>query len=328
MSLRENPILKSRRVRVGITIGDPSGVGPFIACKAIQKIKGLADFTVIGDSFVLKRSGASRDFLQQVKFIDLNNVNRRDFSLGTVRPEYGRASIAYLDKALELLSLNNIDCLVTCPISKEAVAAAGYKYSGHTEYLAKKAKTDFTVMMLLNRRLIFSLLTRHIPISKVSSQLDRHSICRNIELTASSLKRFFSLKNPRIAVCGLNPHASDNGLIGSEEVEIIGPAVKKAKADLMINIDGPLPADSAVRKALEGRYDALIAAYHDQALIPLKVTGYESGVNLTLGLPFIRTSPLHGTGFDIVKTPRLINENSFIEAVRLAVKCASNQKKA
>lgn len=327
MSSRKNPILKSPKIRVGITIGDPSGVGPFIVSGALSKLKGLADFVIIGDAGVLKRSSPKQSLPRDAELADLSNVNKKSFSFGKIRPEYGKASMEYLDRALDMLKRNRIDCLVTCPISKESINLAGYKYSGHTEYLEEKTDTDFTVMMLLNKKLTFSLITRHIPLNKVASGLSKEGIYNNIKLTAKSLKELFLIRHPSIVVCGLNPHASDNGLIGEEENKVIEPALKNCRRALKIKIEGPFSADSAIQKALKGYYDAVVAIYHDQALIPLKLIAPETGVNLTLGLPFIRTSPLHGTGFDIVKKPRLIRDNSFVQAVKLAVQCTLNQKK-
>ncbi|MFA5150562.1 MAG: 4-hydroxythreonine-4-phosphate dehydrogenase PdxA [Candidatus Omnitrophota bacterium] len=322
MSSKRNPILKSNRVRVGLTIGDPSGIGPAITLKALKELKKVqADFVIIGDAGVLKQiPGAS--------IIDMNNLNLRDFSIGQVKAEYGRASVEYLDKALELLKDKEIDCLVTAPISKEAINKAGFKYSGHTEYFWKKTRVKEAVMLLLNNKLKFSLVTRHIPIGKVPKALTKEKLYSSILITYKSLKYLFGIKKPRLVVCGLNPHASDNGVIGTEENRIIKPVLKKLKDKIKLDIDGPLAADVAVTRAKIGNYDCVIAMYHDQALIPLKLTGSDSGVNMTLGLPFIRTSPLHGTAFDIAKTPALANPASMIAAIKLAIKCASNLKKA
>ncbi len=328
MSLKNNPILKSSRIRVGITIGDPSGIGPLITSKALAKLKGAADFVVIGDKWVLNRLSSIVYRLSSVRFIDLHNVRHKNFNFGKIKAEYGKASIEYLDKALELLSKKEIDCLVTAPISKEAISLAGFKYSGHTEYFLKKCKVKEVVMLLLNDVLRFSLVSRHIPLKKVATALTKRKIYDNIIITVKSLKGLFGIKNPRIAVCGLNPHASDNGLIGAEENKIIKPALEELRLRIKADIDGPLPSDVAIARASMGKYDCVVAMYHDQALIPLKLTGYGSGVNMTLGLPFIRTSPLHGTAFDIAKKARLADPSSLIAAIRLAIKCVSTLKKA
>lgn len=295
------------KIRVGITIGDPSGIGPHITALALNKLKGLAEFVVIG------------------------NLRQRQLKLGKARPEYGKASIEYLDRALDLIKSKKIDCLVTCPISKEAINLAGYKYSGHTEYFSVKCRIKDPVMMLLNDRLKISLVTRHLPLSGVSPALTREKVRHTILVTLKSLKELFGIKRPRLVVCGLNPHASDNGLLGKEENRIIKPALKEISVQTAGYgiIDGPFSADSAIAKTVKGQYDCAIAMYHDQALIPLKLTGAESGVNITLGLPFIRTSPLHGTAFDLaVSGFRNASAGSLIAAIKLAVKCASVQKNA
>lgn len=313
-------MLKSRRIRVGITIGDPSGIGPAITAKAMDKIKGLADFVVIGDARLFKK-------IQGYKFINLDNLGRKHFEFGKIRAEYGRASIEYLDKAIELIKNKEVDCLVTCPISKEAINLAGFHYSGHTEYLARQTEIKDVVMMLLNNRLRFSLVTRHISLKKVASELKKDILYKTIFLTHQSLKKFFAIRNPRIVVCALNPHASDNGTIGREENRVIKPLLNRLKRR-SLHIDGPLSADIAIAKAYRKEYDCVIAMYHDQALIPLKLCGLHSGVNITLGLPFVRTSPLHGTAFDIASNYASANPDSLIEAIELAVKCTANLKRA
>lgn len=308
-------------------MGDPSGIGPAIIPKAINKLKGLADFVVIADKWVLDKIPNPKSQIPNYKLIDLNNISHRHFKFGKVRAEYGMASVEYLDKALELVKNNQVHCLVTCPASKEAISLAGFNnFSGQTEYLAARTNTSYFAMTLLNRKLMFSLVTRHIPLKDVPSKLDSDKIYKTILLTWRSLKELFLIKNPKIAVCGLNPHASDNGILGQEENKIIKPALARLARKIR-DIDGPLPADVAVLKAAQKKYDCIIAMYHDQALIPLKISDAYTGVNLTLGLPFIRTSPLHGTAFDIAAKFNSANPASLIEAIRLAVRCQLNQKK-
>jgi len=327
MKSKNIPISMSSKIKVGLTIGDPAGIGPAIALKAIKRLAGFAEFTLIGDAGVMKSAGAFRSSgKRDIKFIDLKNVDRKTFKFGKIKAEYGRASVEYLDKAIGLLKRKEIDCLVTCPISKEAIKAAGYNYTGHTEYLEKKASVKNTVMMLINSELKFSLLTRHLQLRKVPANITQERLRSTILITKLSLKKLFGIKRPRIVICGLNPHASDNGAIGKEEREIIIPALKKIRQKGLF-LDGPLSADVAIARMKKKRYDCAIAMYHDQALIPLKLTGAESGVNITLGLPFIRTSPLHGTAFDIAARPHLANPSSLIEAIKAAVKCTLSQRK-
>ncbi|MDD5166728.1 MAG: 4-hydroxythreonine-4-phosphate dehydrogenase PdxA [Candidatus Omnitrophica bacterium] len=327
MKSKRNPILKSHPIKVGITFGDPSGIGPSIIVKALARLRNLASLVVIGDRGIFDKAGAKAISGENYKFLDLNNVRHKDFSFGRVRPEYGKASLEYLDKAMELIAGDEIDCIVTCPISKEAINLAGFALGGHTEYFAEHTGTKDFVMMLLNKYLRISLITRHIPLKEVPGNIGRDLIHKNILLTYKSLRELFLVPKPRIVVCGLNPHASDNGFIGKEENMVIKPALGKLRARLECVIDGPLPADVAISKAKDGKYDACIAMYHDQALIPLKLFKKESGVNITLGLPFIRTSPLHGTAFDIAATPAEADPGSLIEAIKLAVRCAQNQKR-
>ncbi|MEW6100910.1 MAG: 4-hydroxythreonine-4-phosphate dehydrogenase PdxA [Candidatus Omnitrophota bacterium] len=313
------------KIRAGITMGDPSGIGPDITIKALNRLKGLADFVVIGDGWVLGKAGKGK--LKDAKIIDLNNVSHKGFEFGKVKGEYGRASMEYLDKAMQLLKNREIDCLVTCPISKEAINLGGFEYSGHTEYLSCKSAVKDVTMMLLSNSLKISLVTRHIPLKDAPGKIKGANILKTVEHTFKALRQLFGVQRPKIAICGINPHASDNGLIGEEENKTIIPAIKKIRRRLRINIDGPLPADSAIYKTKNKSYDAVVAMYHDQALIPLKLSGKFDGVNLTLGLPFIRTSPLHGVAFDIAKKPGLANPGSLIAAIKLAVKCASSQKR-
>ena len=337
MSLKNNPTLKSSKIRVGLTIGDPAGIGPAITLLALRKLKTLANFTVIGTSGVLARAAKllkinhkqslGFDF-GRVEWIDLNNLESKKFKFGRLDAQNGRASVEYLDVALKLLKNKKIDCLVTCPISKEAINLAGSKFFGHTEYLASATGCQDLVMMLLNDKLKFSLLTRHIRLRDVSKMLTRENIENNILNTVRGLKKLFLIKNPRLVVCGVNPHASDNGLIGLEEKEVIMPVIKKLNKKLNGLIANKVwGADSAISSAAQGKFDCLIAAYHDQALIALKLTGFESGVNLTLGLPFVRTSPLHGVAFDIASKPVLADPYSLIAAIKLAIKCTLNQKR-
>jgi len=319
--------MKLHKIRVGITMGDPSGIGPGIISSALPVLKGLADFVVIGDKWVINQLTDAKCLAHQTaRFIDLNNVPRKSFSFGKIKAAYGKASMEYLDQSIALIKNNIIDCLVTCPISKESISMAGFNYAGHTEYLAGRTNTKDFVMMLLNKDFRFSLVTRHIPLKDVAGQINQEKICKTVSLSHEYLKKIFLIKNPRIVTCGLNPHASDNGIIGNEENKIIKPALKKLRLKFKY-LDGPMPADTAVLKAKEKQYDCVIAIYHDQALIPLKLSSRQTGVNMTLGLPFIRTSPLHGTAFDIAGTNKA-DPASLIEAIKLAVRCASNLKKA
>jgi 4-hydroxythreonine-4-phosphate dehydrogenase len=308
--------------RIAITMGDPSGIGPEIIAGAGFKSGAKATYVVIGDRFVFDKAFGSRQ--TGVEFIDLANVNRKRFKSGRISAEYGKASIEYLDTAMAMLSAKTIDCLVTGPISKEAIHLAGYRYSGHTEYLSAKARCPDVVMMLINDVLKFSLVTRHVPLSQVSRKLSGKNISMTLRTTHNALRKFFGISKPRIIVLGINPHGSDNGVIGNEEIIVISPAIKKSR---LSGVSGPCGADVGIAKAAAGKFDCILAMYHDQALIPLKLTGDQRGVNMTLGLPFIRTSPLHGTAFDIAGKNKA-DPSSLLAAVNLALRCVQNPKKA
>jgi 4-hydroxythreonine-4-phosphate dehydrogenase len=330
MSLKNLPTLKSPGIRVGLTIGDPAGIGPAIALKALKQLKGKAHFTVIGNSFVLARAARALKIKpKSFELVDLNNIKANRFLFGRMTAECGKASLEYLDRTVELLKQRKIDCLVTCPISKEAINLAGAKFSGHTEYLANRTGCNDLVMMLINDKLKYSLITRHIPLKDVCKKLTQKGLKNNMLNTIRGLKFLFLIKKPKLVVCGVNPHASDNGVIGTEEKKLIIPAIKRLKNKIKgATIQGPFSADVAIAQAAKGNFDCVIALYHDQALIPLKLTDCHSGVNLTLGLPFVRTSPLHGTAFDIANKPALANPSSLIAAIKLAIKCTLNQRKA
>ncbi|MCM8795332.1 MAG: 4-hydroxythreonine-4-phosphate dehydrogenase PdxA [Candidatus Omnitrophica bacterium] len=313
------------KIRVGITMGDPAGIGPTIIAKALPQVKNLAEFIIIGDARVFKRVQNLQPLPQNYRFIDLNNVSAKFFSFGKIKAEYGRAAVEYLDKALALIKAKEIDCLVTCPVSKEVIGLSGINFFGHTEYFAQRCGRKNLVMLLLNKYLKIALLTRHIALKEVPLNIKRKTLIATLKTTYLYLKKYFLIKNPHLIICGVNPHASDNGLIGTEENRIIKPVLKKFSKTL--NLDGPLSADIALYKVAKREYDCALAMYHDQALIALKLTDVKSAVNMTLGLPFIRTSPLHGTAFDIAQKPDLADPHSLIAAIKVCIRCTLNLRK-
>lgn len=312
------------RPKIVITMGDPGGIGPEIISSALRRVKAPESLIVVGDRGVFDRVNGKRARLK-AEFIDLANVAPKRFSFGKVTAEYGRASIEYLDAAMDLILDGAAEAVVTCPISKEAIHKAGFSYSGHTEYFGEKACVDDEVMMLVNDCFKFSLVTRHIPLSGVAGAIDPAYMEHVIRVTHDALRRFFGIKRPRMVVCGINPHGSDNGVIGNDENTVIKPVVRRLSRRFP-GLTGPLGADAAISKAYGRMFDAVIAMYHDQALIPLKLTGDETGVNMTLGLGFVRTSPLHGTAFDIAGTGKA-DPASLLAAINLAHRCVLNQKK-
>ncbi len=312
-------------------MGDPSGIGPEVIIKAFRSrgVLPLADFVVIGDRRVLTLALGRRAYAagsRNFTVIDLGNVSKERFEYGKIKPEYGKVSLEYLGKALELLKSKKIDCLVTAPVNKKAINLAGYDFSGQTEYIARAFRAKDAVMLLGNKKLKVSLVTRHIPLNDVCRCLDIDRIYKTILGTGLGLKALFSIARPKIAVCALNPHASDNGVIGNEEKRLIIPAIARARRKGVI-ADGPYPADTIFEKAAGGSYDCVVCMYHDQGLIPLKLTGFAYSVNVTLGLPFVRTSPGHGTAFDIAGNNKA-DATSFVEAIKTAVQCAQNLKRA
>lgn len=282
-------------------MGDPSGIGPEVILKALGTpgLSKLADFTVIGDSWVLEKCQSVKvPKCQDVAIIDLQNVPQKGFTFGKVKPAYGKAAIEYLEKGMELIKSHRIDCLVTAPLNKKAVSLSGYHFSGQTGYIARAFQVKDAAMMLFNKKLRVVLVTGHIPLKEVAKSLSAGKIFKVISTAALGLKSLFGIKKPRIFICGLNPHASDDGLMGSEEKKLIIPAMAMA-GKKGIKLKGPYPADTIFQKAIIGNCDCIVCMYHDQGLIPIKLSGFQEAVNITLGLPFVRTSPGHGTAFDI-----------------------------
>lgn len=300
-------------------MGDPSGIGPEITVKALSdpRVSRRARFLVIGDLSVISKVKKYLKSKCDFPLLDLANVPSRNFSFGRSDPSFGKASMEYIDKAISMLKRSEADALVTAPVNKASIRRAGFlDFEGHTEYLAGKTGTKDFAMMFVGKALKITLVTRHMALKDVSAALSVESVYRTISLTRKHLIKLFGIKNPDIGVAGLNPHAGDGGLFGDEEAKIITPAIKKASAALK-NIYGPIPPDALFYEALNGEFDAVVALYHDQALIPFKMLYFKDGVNLTLNLPFIRTSPDHGTAFDIAGTG-VADETSMKEALLLA----------
>lgn len=307
--------------RIAITIGDVTGIGPEVTLKALAAELNADDcrYVVFGDPQLLH---------------DLNSRLGLQLSLGGPRivienPAGRVATLAWLRAAAQLCLAGQADALVTAPVNKEAIIRAGEKFIGQTEFLSDLAGTQRTSMMLLGaddrgRWLRVALATTHVPIKDVAAQLTQEKVERAIALSVRACHDL-SLARARIGVCGLNPHAGEGGEAGTEELTIIAPAVRAAqKQDF--DVHGPFAADTLFYHAYRGDYDAVVAMYHDQGLVPLKMIGFERGVNWTLGLPFIRTSPDHGTAYDIAGKG-IADPNSMIAALRLA-KTLSQSKTA
>lgn len=306
-------------------MGDPAGIGPEVIVKALsdKRISHLAHVTVIGDLSIIDK--VKRDLRSRGDFdvLDLSNVAQDKFSYGASRPSFGRAAIEYIDKAVSMLKKGEADALVTAPINKSSIRSAGFKdFEGHTEYLALKTAAKEFAMMFVGKRLKITLVTRHLALKDVARFISKDAVYKTIILTARYLQKYFRIREPKIGIAGLNPHAGDNGLFGSEEANIIMPAIKEALKSIK-GIYGPIPPDVIFHEALAGKFDAVVAMYHDQALAPFKMLYFKDGVNLTIGLPFIRTSPDHGTAFDIAGKG-VADPASMKEAIILASRLSKN----
>nr|WP_245807338.1 4-hydroxythreonine-4-phosphate dehydrogenase PdxA [Desulfurobacterium atlanticum] len=249
-------------------------------------------------------------FPGNVFFEDVCSVS--DFIPGKVSVEAGKAQFEYLKSAVSAVKSGGIDAIVTLPINKESIKSAGFNFPGHTEYFASEFKIKDFAMMLANSKLKVVLETTHIPLNKVANRISSDSIFKKLLL----IDRYFP--GEKIAVAGLNPHAGESGLFGDEEERVIKPAIKKAR-DLGLKVYGPFPSDTVFNRAVSGEFGTVLCMYHDQGLIPVKLTGFEETVNVTLGLPFVRTSVGHGTAYDIAGKG-IASVKSFISAVDLAVK--------
>jgi 4-hydroxythreonine-4-phosphate dehydrogenase len=325
---------------IAIALGDPAGIGPEVTLKAVAAELGADDtrYLLIGDEPLLQslngRLGLGLGFASTTKpagnallriINPLPSAPARTSPFAPHTSEAARAAIAWLKHGAELCLSGQADALVTAPVNKESIIRSGEKdFVGQTELLSALAKTDRTAMMLLGcddreRWLRVALATTHVPIARVAQSLTREKIELAIELAANAC-RDLGLPRARVAVCGLNPHAGEGGKIGNEEISTITPAVEAVRARGLDAV-GPLAADTLFHYAFRGDYDAVVAMYHDQGLVPLKMIGFESGVNWTLGLPFIRTSPDHGTAYDIAGKG-IANPSSMIAAIRMAKKLA------
>jgi 4-hydroxythreonine-4-phosphate dehydrogenase len=307
---------------VGITMGDPAGVGPEVIMKALAhpEVHEFCRPSVIGDRKRLEKAVAITGARpQKLDCIDLGLVPE-DLPFGKVSAQAGEAAYRYIERAVQLALERKIDAVCTAPINKEAMNAAGHKFPGHTELLAKLTGTKEVSLTLLAPKLRVIHVTAHIglldAIAKIDAALVERTIARGRELLVRA-----GMMDPRIGVCGINPHAGENGLFGrGEEEQKIVPAVAAAKRRGW-KIDGPLPADSLFYLAARGDYDLVVAMYHDQGHGPVKAMGLEHGVNVTAGLPIVRTSVDHGTAFDIAGTGKA-DERSMIEALKQAAALA------
>ncbi len=325
---------------LALTQGDPSGIGPEIAIKAWRALRDKGPiFFVLGDPAHFERvsrtiggdmnvavsspQDAPRLFKDALPIVPLKaHVGGTP---GKPSPGDASATVEAIERAVQMVAEASASALVTNPIAKEVLYAAGFPHPGHTEFLGELAlryfgKTAHPVMMLWSSDLAVVPATIHIPVSQVPTRLTRELLVHTGRIVATDMKRRFGIAEPRLAFCGLNPHAGEGGSIGREEIDIIAPAIDELQRDA-IRATGPFPADTLFHEGARARYDAIIAMYHDQALIPIKTLAFDSAVNVTLGLPFVRTSPDHGTAFDIAGQGQA-NPASLIAAIELAARLA------
>ncbi|MDI6704465.1 MAG: 4-hydroxythreonine-4-phosphate dehydrogenase PdxA [bacterium] len=326
----------SMKPTIGITMGDASGIGPEVIIKSLksESIRKVCNPLIIGDTKVIKKVTTligtkldidSIDEIGKADFkrdtltvLDLDNIPLQKLKIGEIDEISANASLEYIKKGVELALHKEIQALVTAPVSKEAISKTGVKFSGHTELLARLTNTRHFAMMFVSPELKVVLATIHVPLKKVKGLINKEHLLTIFRLTNRALIKNFGINHPHIGVCGLNPHAGEGGVFGKEEKEEIRPAICSAR-DLGIDIDGPYPADTLFYKTRQGEFDVVVAMYHDQGLIPIKLLSFSKAVNVTLGLSIIRTSPSHGVAFDIAYKNKASPE-SMIEAITLAAK--------
>lgn len=328
--------------KIAITIGDFNGVGPEIVLKSIthplitKEIQPIlvGSFDIFEHYATLFKIDVhlARADGQKIKFengtipvIDVQKVSVKQLQIGLNAPDAGVCAGSAIEKSIKLCLERAADAMVTAPVSKEALHFAGYNFPGQTEMLAMLTRSDRVTMMLLTKTMRVALATVHVPLKKVSENIFVDRLVEKLETVNTSLKNDLGISSPSIALLGLNPHAGENGAIGTEEKEVIIPAIKKA-SEKGINASGPYSADGFFASGAHKNFDAIMAMYHDQGLIPLKMSGFDEGVNFSAGLKIIRTSPDHGTAFDIAGKG-IANPGSMIAAIQLASSIAQRRKK-
>ncbi len=324
------------RPLIAITMGDPSGIGPEVIVKALAAPPEVCRTVVIGDAAWLQQHASQwapqlsirpiKDLSEArhepgvLEVLDLHNVPE-NLHIGRATSKGGQAAVEYIRKAADLAMKQDVRAITTAPINKEAMHLAGFKYPGHTEMLADFTGTPEVALMLAGGSLRVVLTTTHVPLSEVRNLLTRDRILKTIRLTHQWLTQM-GIEHPSIAVTGLNPHCGDGGIFGDEETETIAPAIEAAQKQ-NIDVRGPFSADALFGRIHEASYDAVITMYHDQGMIPIKMASMDRAVNITLGLPIIRTSVDHGTAFDIAGQG-VAKPDSLLEALKVAATLAQS----
>ncbi|PID92548.1 MAG: 4-hydroxythreonine-4-phosphate dehydrogenase PdxA [Bacteroidetes bacterium] len=329
------------KLKIGISQGDINGISYEVIIKTLmdQRIQEICTPVIFGSPKVLAYHRKTLDLegfsptsilsaaeARSNKCYVINCIDEHiRVELGKATRTGGQASFQALQAATDALEKGHIDALVTGPINKHNIQQAAFNYSGHTEYLQARFRASEVMMLMVSELLKVGLVAAHVPISRLSSFITTGLIEEKIEILSASLTRDFSIRNPRIAVLGLNPHAGDQGLLGSEEEEIIVPAIAKSRSK-NINVFGPYPADGFFGAGKFSKFDAVLAMYHDQGLAPFKALSMDNGVNYTAGLPVVRTSPAHGTAFELAGKNEA-EEASFRNALYLAIDIVKNRRR-
>lgn len=334
--------LSHNKPLIGITIGDPSGIGPEITLKAIaeEEVHAVCRSLLIADADELRRQArllglqcdypVIKDFppgsceQYDVIIFDIGNITTAP-KWGELSSQSGRAALDFIEAGTHLCLSGKLDAITTAPINKEAIRLAGSIFSGHTDMLASLCGVEDYLMAFYANNLCVVLLTVHLSLTDAIKSIDKEMVRRALVLADRELRRF-GLEHPRIAVAGLNPHAGENGLFGTEEMDEISPAIDECRNNLSLNVRGPFPADTVFVRAARGEFDAVLACYHDQGLIAVKCLAFGEAVNVTLGLPIIRTSVDHGTAFDIAGRG-VADHSSLVEAIKLAARLAGAERK-
>lgn len=320
----------SGRPVVAVSLGDPYGIGPEVLAVALAapRVRRACRLRVFGDRTVLALAARSRkvDLPSDLDLVEVTALaNRKAFRFGRPGVGSGRAALAYLEAAVDAVQAGSASALCTGPIHKAQMVRAGFAHAGHTDFLRQRFGVDRVVMLLAGPTLRVALATVHVPLSEVSASLSVAGLRQTLKILDGALRIDFGIASPRIALTGVNPHAGEEGLLGTEELRILIPAIRQARA-AGIDALGPYPADSLFARQVRTKaYDAILAMSHDQGLGPLKVLDFDRAVNLTLGLPRPRTSPDHGTAFDIAGKA-VADPTSMIEALLLASKLAANRR--
>ena len=312
-------------MRLGLTLGDPAGIGPELCAAALAR-GGASEFVVYGDRQILEEA-AARMRVALPRDLSLEAVTELAYTPGAPSVETGRAQVAYLEAAVTDAKLGKLSGMVTAPIHKASCLAAGFAFPGHTEFLAARLSAERVTMMFAGPRMRVSLATIHCALAAVPTTLTIDGLRATIVQTGQALIRSFGIPKPHLAVAGLNPHAGEGGHFGDEEARLVAPAIAAARAELpSVTLTGPHVPDVVFREHSTGRYDAVVALYHDQGLIPVKVVDFDAAVNVTLGLPIVRTSPDHGVAHDIAGKG-IARTLSFLAAVDLARDLVSRVKR-